>query len=117
MRNRLLSLASVVALSLTSPAHACVPPAESAVAPAPSEVRMTGELRFYRCIDPVTGRGAVTVVAGGREVPLDLRQLETDILLRPAPHVVKGHWGAGGRLIVTEAHPTGGAGLPPAGGS
>ena len=72
------------------------------------EVQVTGELRFYRHIDPVTGRGAASIDAGGEEIPLDFRQFTLDILLRPGPHVVKGHWSQDRRLVVTEAHPAGG---------
>jgi hypothetical protein len=77
-------------------------------------VQVTGELRFYRHIDPVTGRGAAAIHAGGEDIPLDLRQFTLDILLRPGPHVVKGHWSEEQRLVVAEAHPVGGrtAALP-----
>jgi hypothetical protein len=69
------------------------------------EVQLAGELRYYRHIDPVTGQGAVSIYADGKETPLDLREFKPDILLRSGPYVVKGHWGKEKHLIVTAAHP------------
>jgi hypothetical protein len=79
------------------------------VDPSPSsacELRLAGELRFYRHIDPVTGQGAVSLQADKEEIPLDFRQFPMDILLRSGPYVIKGHWGKQQRLVVTEAHPS-----------
>jgi hypothetical protein len=131
MHGRLLALASALWLALSSPcgADASAPPCRPSRAGTPAasvrEVRLTGELRFYRHIDPVTGRGAASLHAGGEAIPLDFRRFETDILLRPGTYVVEGHWGAGGRLVVTGASPAGGrhaapprrgaAGVTPAG--
>ena len=70
------------------------------------EMRLTGDLRFYRHIDPVTGQGAVSLHASGKEIPLDFRQFNKDILLRSGPHMVKGHWSKEQRLVVTEARPS-----------
>jgi hypothetical protein len=77
-------------------------------------VRVAGDLRFYRHIDPVTGRGAAAIHAGRTDVPLDFRHFTLDILLRPGRYVVKGYWSDQERLVVTEAHPGGGrtAALP-----
>jgi hypothetical protein len=103
----LLGLAALLS-TLTSPV--CVTrtghvAAESGPLPkAPSQVRVAGELRFYRHIDPMTGRGAVALVASSQEMPLDFRRFELDILLRPGPYTVVGSWEAG-RLVVTEAYP------------
>ena len=74
--------------------------------PPAAELKLTGELRFYRHIDPVTGRGAVALHTGGQEVPLDLRPFDKDILLRPGLYVIRGHWGKENRLVVTHASPT-----------
>ena len=55
----------------------------------------------------MTGRGAVSALAGGQEIALDLRQFNLDILLRDGRHVITGHWGKGKRLVVTDARPAG----------
>jgi hypothetical protein len=109
MHRRLLTLGCALALLLTPAGWAgdTPPPAQPAGrSPADGEeLRLTGELRFYRHIDPVTGRGAVSIFAGGKDTPLDLRQFTLDILLRPGPYIIKGQWGKEGRLLVTEAYP------------
>jgi hypothetical protein len=71
---------------------------------APEDVQVTGELRYYRHIDPVTGLGAVSIHAGGKEIPLDFRQFKLDILLPSDIYTIKGHWSKERRFVVTEAH-------------
>ncbi len=106
-------LVSVLAFFLTSPCWAVdsqpLPHLEriEPIAVTAGEQQVTGELRFYRHIDPVTGQGAVSILADGKESPLDFRQFKLDILLRPGTYLVKGHWSKDKRLVVTEAHPAG----------
>ncbi len=111
MYPRLLSLASVLALLLASPGWGCNPriplPAERIKAsPLPAgEVQLTGELRYYRHIDPVTGQGAVEIHADGKDVPLDFRQFKLDIHIHPGTWKIKGQWSKEQRLVVTAATP------------
>jgi hypothetical protein len=113
MHNRFLTLASVLVLSLTPPGWAAgsgpLPRAVRAepTPPPARELLLTGELRYYRHIDPVTGRGAVSLHADGKEIPLDFREFKVDILFRPGLYVVEGYWGEGRRLVVTAARTTG----------
>jgi hypothetical protein len=112
MHSYVLRLAFVLVLFLTCSCWADNPQQpEQTLRVDPSltssrELRLTGDLRFYRHIDPVTGQGAGSLHAGGKEIPLDLRQFTKDILLRSGPHMVKGHWSKEQRLVVTEAHPS-----------
>jgi hypothetical protein len=76
--------------------------------PAARELRLTGEVRYYRHIDPVTGWGAVSLVADGKDIPLDLRQFTLDILVRPIRYEIKGHWSKEKRFVVVEVHPAAG---------
>jgi hypothetical protein len=113
MHNQLVRLASLLALFLTSPcwAGSSPPLARGNLVGWPAlpdtEVQVTGEFRWYRHIDPVTGRGAVSIYADGKEIPLDFRQFTLDILLRPGPHTVKGRWSKEQRLVVKEVRRAG----------
>lgn len=113
MHNTFLRLASVLMLSLLSPAWAgsCQPlvPNQRVELSALDlrDLQLSGELRYFRHIDSVTGRGAVSLYVDGKEIPLDFRQFRLDILLPMGRYAVKGHWSKEQRLVVTAAHPTG----------
>ena len=111
MHTQFQRLVSVLALLLS---HSCwadtprplpCPELNEPAAVSAEKVQVAGELRYYRHIDPVTGRGAVSIHADGKEIPLDFRQFKLDILLPSGPYVVEGHWSKEQRLVVTAAHP------------
>jgi hypothetical protein len=113
MNSNLLKLGSVLVLSFPLPGWATgskpLPQTERPELSTSSlhECQLTGELRFFRHIDPVTGHGAVSLFTEGKEIPLDFRQFKLDILLPSGFYVVKGHWSKEQHLVVTAAHWTG----------
>jgi hypothetical protein len=109
MQSNLLGLLVVLVLFLKSPCRGeCSQPLRR-IEPADlsalsvHELQLSGDLRFYRHIDPVTMQGAASLYTDRKEIPLDFRQFNLDIVLCPGHYVIKGHWSKENRLVVTAA--------------